>query len=308
MERYEKHVGRAREMLAQGFHTKQARKDAAEHATRAYEEAERIIRDKLLAGNRESEAYKKLYWSFPACHVLKEKHYPMFAKFPEELEMLKVCAALRAEIIAAPEKEKPKTKKQVEEEIRNAEAMTCQICARKIYAELGVIAHHGYERPGEGWQTDSCDGARKLPYEADRAFLEGHIKICEHRLARFRKDRNDVKRELSSIVVHYEILKPKEEWQYKWKSEYKTIFVNLTRETCEAALAEHPKLKEKHYASSGQSHWEYFKERDLKARDAAIAQLDEYIKWQTGRFNEWPGVTHRFEKGRDRQEGKWVKA
>lgn len=44
---------------------------------------------------------------------------------------------------------------------------TCQICEREIKANTGVIAHHGYQRPdrGSGWQTASCWGARKLPYE-----------------------------------------------------------------------------------------------------------------------------------------------
>lgn len=42
---------------------------------------------------------------------------------------------------------------------------TCQICARSIKANTGLIAHHGYERPGGGWQTKSCMGARYLPYE-----------------------------------------------------------------------------------------------------------------------------------------------
>lgn len=42
---------------------------------------------------------------------------------------------------------------------------TCQICARPILSKLGLIAHHGYQRPGGGWQTASCIGARHLPYE-----------------------------------------------------------------------------------------------------------------------------------------------
>jgi hypothetical protein len=28
-----------------------------------------------------------------------------------------------------------------------------------------LIAHHGYRRPGQGWQTASCFGARWRPYE-----------------------------------------------------------------------------------------------------------------------------------------------
>lgn len=44
----------------------------------------------------------------------------------------------------------------------------CQICARQIKSAGGVIAHHGYTRPGDGWQTASCYGARRLPYEVSR--------------------------------------------------------------------------------------------------------------------------------------------
>ena len=45
------------------------------------------------------------------------------------------------------------------------EITTCQICGREIKAKGGVIAHHGYTRPGDGWQTASCFGARYQPYE-----------------------------------------------------------------------------------------------------------------------------------------------
>lgn len=44
----------------------------------------------------------------------------------------------------------------------------CQICARDIKAKTGTIAHHGYQRPGNGWQTSSCLGAKYLPYEQSR--------------------------------------------------------------------------------------------------------------------------------------------
>lgn len=47
-------------------------------------------------------------------------------------------------------------------------ARTCQICGRPIFAETGVIAHHGYRRPFEGYQTASCFGARHLPFEKSR--------------------------------------------------------------------------------------------------------------------------------------------
>jgi hypothetical protein len=42
---------------------------------------------------------------------------------------------------------------------------TCQICGREIGTTVGLIAHHGYTRPGHGWQTSSCFGARWRAYE-----------------------------------------------------------------------------------------------------------------------------------------------
>jgi hypothetical protein len=50
-------------------------------------------------------------------------------------------------------------------------AAHCQICSREIKATTGVIAHHGFERPGMGWQTSSCFGARYKPYEQDRSAI-----------------------------------------------------------------------------------------------------------------------------------------
>lgn len=52
---------------------------------------------------------------------------------------------------------------------------TCQICGRDIKAKSGKIAHHGYTRPGMGWQTGSCEGARHQPLELSCATLVQHI-------------------------------------------------------------------------------------------------------------------------------------
>lgn len=69
---------------------------------------------------------------------------------------------------------------------------TCQICGRAVKSKKGVIAHHGYKRPHEGWQTKSCLGARYLPYElsCDRIpavieMVERHITDTQIRLNEF---------------------------------------------------------------------------------------------------------------------------
>jgi len=54
----------------------------------------------------------------------------------------------------------------------------CQICGRAILANTGVIAHHGYKRPGDGWQTSSCFGARYRPYEIACDALPDAIKAA----------------------------------------------------------------------------------------------------------------------------------
>ncbi len=55
---------------------------------------------------------------------------------------------------------------------------TCQICGRAILAKRGLIAHHGYQRPGHGWQTSSCFGARWKPYEVACDAIDHAIAQC----------------------------------------------------------------------------------------------------------------------------------
>lgn len=49
---------------------------------------------------------------------------------------------------------------------------TCQICLREIKAGRGLIAKHGYRRPGQGWQTASCFGAGYRPFEVSCDAIE----------------------------------------------------------------------------------------------------------------------------------------
>lgn len=58
----------------------------------------------------------------------------------------------------------------------------CQVCGRQIEANTGVIAHHGYTRPGGGWQTESCVGARHKPYEESWLVLPEVISQVEEYL------------------------------------------------------------------------------------------------------------------------------
>lgn len=55
----------------------------------------------------------------------------------------------------------------------------CQICEREVKSKSGLIAHHGFKRPGNGWQTESCVGARELPYEKSRDAIPKAILIID---------------------------------------------------------------------------------------------------------------------------------
>jgi hypothetical protein len=86
---------------------------------------------------------------------------------------------------------------------RAAAEMHCQCCGRSILANNGKIAHHGYERPGTGWQTASCMGARYLPFEVARDRLGDMIKALERHLADLRKARQGVVDEVRPLQFHY---------------------------------------------------------------------------------------------------------
>lgn len=69
---------------------------------------------------------------------------------------------------------------------KKTKAGTCQICGRPILFAQGVIAHHGYERPLTGFQTDSCAGARYVPFEVSRDRLGEYIGILKDLLEKRR--------------------------------------------------------------------------------------------------------------------------
>jgi hypothetical protein len=68
-----------------------------------------------------------------------------------------------------------------------ATARHCQICDRLIQANTGLIAHHGYQRPSQGWQTASCMGARYRPYEVACDALPPAITAVTNHIDRMEK-------------------------------------------------------------------------------------------------------------------------
>lgn len=108
------------------------------------------------------------------------------SKIDHELDLMTEMTKLRLQVKAIPvdKDKKPPSKTAVKAADRDGTTMTCQVCGGKYLAKKGKIAHHGYKRPGTGWQTASCFGAMALPFEVSRDTLGEWIEILEKRLVR----------------------------------------------------------------------------------------------------------------------------
>lgn len=89
--------------------------------------------------------------------------------------------------------------RQAEEDYEAGVRMTCQVCGRLIRSKQGTIAHHGYTRPGDGWQTSSCGGTHHAPFEVSNAHLidtivafERHRESEKLRIEKVRDEREPV--------------------------------------------------------------------------------------------------------------------
>jgi hypothetical protein len=289
MRSFEERMDLAAAALAQGFYTKAARKDALDQVSRAYDGLRSAIHNQLLQMPHEArdEAWHAIYDMPYQVSSWRPKHAALLApRFPAEVAQLEAAAALRAEIKAAPEVAKPAREKTAAELAWEAEAMTCQCCARPICAKTGRIAHHGYERPGGGYQTASCYGARKLPFEVSRDALGQLIEALKIKLAAKRARLPRVVAETVSVPFRFTDY----DAPYMARIGRPEVVRQVTRATLAAVLAE-TKDKRKHQVDPT---FDDLKGRMVRALEGEIAGLVQDITWQEERFNGWK-QTHRRE-------------
>lgn len=185
-----------------------------------------------------------------------------------------------------------KTPKQIEATAkRMSMAMTCQCCGRDILANTGTIALHGYERPGHGWQTGSCVGAKHLPFEVSRDRLGIMIENWRERCFNMKQTRAQVSFEKTPIIFSRpDYTKPNGVFGRP------TIDTVLTRATFDSlnvdALA--TALRQSNIRS-----FDDLKKRDLAERDSTIRNISKAINEQQARFDGWK-QTHR------RENKEWV--
>lgn len=298
---YENYIGRAKSLLAEGFNTKQAQVDALDYCNRAFT----IERDAIKQDHYDYRDNNNLSWCdkpgnavwdamrlrsdnipFQLVHWRPKHAAENLPHNPLQVERINFAVALREEIKKQPVVKKPpqKTQKQLDEEARQR---TCQICGRPIFAEMGVIAHHGYQRPGDGYQTASCIGARHLPFEANKDLLELHIGHEVITLKNMVRAGDQAAAEQIPVHLSYDV-EHKEDGRTMYshgRVVHDTIHFTVTRATFDEMKTAHPGYFTRMYV--GRSSFDEVLKTDLARRDQMIRQQRDYLTWQKGRAAAW---------------------
>jgi len=161
------------------FPTKTAQKDAMGRFSRMYEDNARQALLDACKANGETEAF----WDAP--HNLSQfgkKATSRFAAYPEQLNAIQTLRNAYDTLKALPVMKvvkKPAAPANPDKVVK-----TCACCFREIAVRNGTMVHHGYQRTGWGFQTDSCLGFHYPPLEVSDAGLRAMIEQLKNHIAR----------------------------------------------------------------------------------------------------------------------------
>lgn len=176
--------------------------------------------------------------------------------------------------------------------VREQATMTCQCCARKHLANRGWIAHHGYTRPYEGWQTASCMGAKYLPFEVDRQQLAELI----HRLiitkARMIANLENLKANAIGITLTHSF-KDYRTGNYQYGMKPVTREVKFKVNCNNFADVMKAEDNEQIFITHMWYNWETVKANGIASRELDIKHITRDIEEQQKRYNGWK-QTHRW--------------
>lgn len=162
--------------------------------------------------------------------------------------------------------------------------MTCQCCAKKYLANLGTVAHHGYQRPGQGWQTASCGGAKCLPFEVSRERLGEVIVSLKRQREEMRNSRAEVDAEVVAINRTIEDASAPKVWSHRrHRDVFPDLVLGLTRGNIEDLRAKYSTQ----FLRNGIHSFDDVKARELGHRDHQINGISEYITESETRFAGW---------------------
>lgn len=172
---------------------------------------------------------------------------------------------------------------------RAAAAMTCQCCPGKILANTGVIAHHGYQRPGSGTQTSSCYGARHLPFEVDRSALGEVIEGLKNSIKHARAVRREIVAEANPILHMFTYYnQPRDAWGNR-----PTYCLQFTRENFEQQKADNADaIRRVCFFTT----FDELKKNRLDEQDSKIKHLVADLKSCETKYASW-SVTHEWVPG-----------
>lgn len=278
------YIARAQAALKAGFTSKAAQQDALADINRAFDLKTGAIRDELLKvpHAERGEKHNELYWGLPDYpHNWKAKHSELFASngfgaLVNEIEaIVRFRAVVKEASVNRPAPKAPVTA--APEEKR----MTCQCCGRAIQANTGKIAHHGYQRPGLGWQTASCEGAQELPFEVSRdalgRYIEGLNRRLDNRAERIRQHGDEEITELTLAIIDRE--QPRQ-----YGRPERTLFVrDLSAETFEAKAAEYGKS----LRAAGIYKFKDALDRDLREARTEAALIQTILNHEEPRWANW---------------------
>lgn len=169
-------------------------------------------------------------------------------------------------------------KRTVKSEAEIGRRMTCQCCGRDILANLGTIALHGYERPGHGWQTGSCMGAKALPFEVSRDRLGEMIRRWRSHKAAL--ENNRVETAAETVPVRLQLEDRSAERRH---GRYPSKWVDVTRETFTAVKAEN----DGQFRQRGYHDFDRVKAVLLQDQARGIREISDAIVEQQARFDGW---------------------
>lgn len=244
---------------------------------------------------------------YPECHtavgVLKRVEAATKADGKMRTTMIRLLAeivplATRAEALKAKigKRAPSPSKTSIARAERDAKAMHCQCCGQAILAETGVIAHHGYRRPlGMGYQTASCPGARKLPFEVSRDDLGHYIEALHAHVLRTQDHLVQVRAE--SVAVTWTYI-DRSGCTQPWHRGVEQK-VAVTRESLPAAIETARSLGYFDRTHITEPTFDRLKEATERNLLADIGATKTEIEFQQGRYDGWT-QTHK------RDGDRWV--
>jgi hypothetical protein len=286
----EDRIETARAGVQSQYASKAEQSRVLEDINRAFEAVRSTVMNQLLSTPHEERDadWDKLYWGFPSYpHQWSTKVAQLFHKWGWASQNASELKALREQVKAAQIAPKAAPKGPavaVPDELR----MTCQICGRAIHANTGRIAHHGYQRPGHGYQTASCPGTHHDPFEVSRDELGLYIGSLNHRhdnlVERQRQHSDEEITELTLALADYGLS------AVGSSRNRPTIFIKVSAETFAASFEEHKRTFTTHSIRS----FEDALARDLRETQTEVKLILLALEALEKRYEGWT-QTHRWD-------------